>query len=144
MINWYLLEGIMVLLAERKWEQKVGTGEMAYELPALSDSLTLLAEKKKTIDDPGIIGYAYDQRIAVVNLALCENVLQPQKATQKDFDEILMAYRKIWATVGSKAKKMSEIEQLGIIIDALASSEQRPVIKFCKMLTGVNDSLEKM
>lgn len=73
-------------------------------------------------------------------LLLCENLLQPKKAIQKDFEELLIAYRKTWAMVGSRAIKKGEIEQLAIIIDAFSSSEQRPVIKFCKMLTGVKKS----
>jgi hypothetical protein len=81
--------------------------------------------------------------MASVNLMVCQSILQPQKATQKDFDDLLMSYRKTWATVGSRAKKIAGIEQLEMIIDALSSSEQRPVIKYCRMLTGVKESLEK-
>jgi hypothetical protein len=143
MINWYLSEGIMVLLGERKWEQKVEVGEITYELPVLKESLALLSEKKKQLVNNSSTCHSYDERMASVNLMVCQSILQPQKATQKDFDDLLMSYRKTWATVGSRAKKIAGIEQLEMIIDALSSSEQRPVIKYCRMLTGVKESLEK-
>ncbi|HSN59743.1 MAG TPA: tetratricopeptide repeat-containing protein, partial [Ferruginibacter sp.] len=144
MINWYMVETILVLLGERKWEQKTGTGALQYELPSLNKSLVLLAQKKKELANANKSGYSYNDQIAVVNIMLCECLMAPQKTTQKDFDELLMAYRKTWAKVGSRAKKMSEIEQLEIIIDALSSSENRQVIKLNKMITGVKDSLQKM
>ena len=144
MINWYLVESVLVMLGERKWEQKTGTGNAQYELPSLNKSLVLLAQKKKELANAKSSGFSYDHQIAGVNIMMCECLMAPQKATQKDFDELLMAYRKTWAKVGSRAKKMSEIEQLEIIIDALSSSENRHVIKLTKMITGVKASLEKM
>ncbi|MBC7867692.1 MAG: CHAT domain-containing protein, partial [Gloeobacteraceae cyanobacterium ES-bin-316] len=144
LINWYLLESIMVALGERKWEQAVGSGEASYELPSLAGMQALLAEHKKELVRGKKQGYSYDQHIAGVNIALCENLLTPGKTTQKDIDDLLMSYRKTWLKIGSKAKKMGEIEQLEIVTDALSASENRAVIKLNKMLVAVKDALIKM
>ncbi len=144
LINWYTIESMLVMLGERKWDQFIGTGTLKYELPSFNTMLAMLAGKKKELAAGRMVAYSYDEQIAGVNIMLCERLLQPQKNTQKDFDELLMAYRKIWARVGSSAKKMAEIEHLEIIIDALSSSTGKQVIKLNKMLMGVKDSLEKM
>ena len=144
LINWYMLESILVALGEHKWEQTVGSGQLKYELPALESMRELLEQHKDELARGKKRGYLYDQQIAGANILLCENLLVPQKATQKDFDDLLMAYRKTWLKVGSRARKVGEIEQLEILIDALAVSTSKTVIRLNKMLTGVKDALEKM
>lgn len=144
LINWYILESILVALGERKWEQRIGTGKLQYELPSLASMHALLAQHKNELARGKKRGYLYDQQIAGVNILLCEHLLVPAKATQKDFDDMLMSYRKTWVKVGSKARKMGEIEQLEIIIDALSASTSKSVVHLNKMLTGVKEALEKM
>lgn len=144
LINWYMLESILVASGERKWEQRVGTGKKQYVLPAMATMQALLTEKKNELMLGKKRGYMYRQQIAGINIALCENLLSPQKATQKDFDDLLMSYRKTWVKVGSTARKVGEIEQLEIIIDALGGSTNKSIVRLTRMISGVKDALEKM
>ena len=144
LINWFTMEGILVMLGDRKWGQKIGAGSLQYSMPSLNEMLRILSENKKQIIAGKTAVYSYEAQVAIINILLCENLLQYQKSTQKDFDELLMAYRKIWATTGSKAKKWGEIEKLEIIIDSLSYSDNAKLVKLNRMLTVVKDSLEKM
>ncbi|RYF84202.1 MAG: CHAT domain-containing protein, partial [Chitinophagaceae bacterium] len=142
MINWYIVEALLVALGERKWDQQVGAGKHAYNLPSLTVIQSQLAQQGAANGHGKRRKYLYDDQIGGVNIMLCQYLLSPQKITQKDMDELLLAYRKTWAEVGSKARKMGEIEQLEIIIDALAGSPIKTVAKFTKMLGELKDSLQ--
>ena len=132
------------MLGERKWDQKIGSGSTQYSTPSLNEILRVLSENKKQIIAGKTAVYSYDALVAIVNILLCENLLQYQKSTQKEFDDLLMAYRKIWAKTGSKAKKWGQIEHLEMIIDTLSYSDNAKLVRVNKMLTVVKDSLEKM
>ena len=57
---------------------------------------------------------SYDREILLVNVLLCELMLQPKKLNRQVQDDLLQAYRLTWARLGSTAKKGAEIEQLDI------------------------------
>jgi hypothetical protein len=131
-------------LGNRKWGQCIGKGEYEYDLPYLKDVNIVLNQLKKQILDNNKRTHSYDQQIAVVNIMLCQLMLEPKKASQQMFDDLLLAYRKIWARVGSTAKKFAETEQLEIIISALSFSKNREVVKLNKGILSLKEALDKM
>ncbi len=143
-INWIILEAVLVMMGNRKWGQWVGTGDFEYDLPYLKDLLAEMDKQKKQMQAGRKQVHSYEKQIAVVNIMLCQLMLQPKTADQPAFDELLLAYRKIWARVGSYAKKYAETEQLEIIISALSFSANRDVAKLTKLITGLKEALEKM
>jgi hypothetical protein len=143
-INWIIIESILIMLGNRKWGQCIGKGEYEYDLPYLKDVNIVLNQLKKQILDNNKRTHSYDQQIAVVNIMLCQLMIEPKKASQQMFDDLLLAYRKIWARVGSTAKKFAETEQLEIIISALSFSKNRELVKLNKGILSLKDALDKM
>ncbi len=90
------------------------------------------------------VASTYDQEILLVNVMLCELLLQPKKATQDNLDKLLLGYRNTWARLGSTAKKWTEVEQLEIMTSSLGYSTAKDVVKLTRGLTDVKDALEKM
>jgi hypothetical protein len=142
--NWFMMEAILVIMGNRKWEQMIGEGERIYELPSLKKVLSELAAKKKLLTINNNVASTYDEQISWVNIHFCELLVQPKKALQPSMDELLLAYRKTWTRVGSTAKKWGEIEHLEIIISVLCFSTNRDIVRLTKGITDLKNALEKM
>ncbi|MEO5649206.1 MAG: CHAT domain-containing protein, partial [Ginsengibacter sp.] len=142
--NWYLLEALLVMMSSRAWGTTTGTGKNQYQIPTLKAVTALLAETKQEVINSKQYAHSYEDKIALVTIMLCELLLQPKKVTQQSFDDLLLAYRNIWAQMGSVAKKSAETEQLEIIISILSYATARDISKLHKGLVGVNDALNKM
>jgi CHAT domain/Lecithin:cholesterol acyltransferase len=141
--NWYILESLLVLMGNRKWGDQVGK-EQSYELPSLKEAVNNMHEYRKQLKSNRRVAYSYEEQIALVNIMLCEMILQPKLYGQSDIDELLLAYRNTWARVGSTSKKYGETEQLEIIASTLSLSTNRDVVKLSKTITRIKDSLEKL
>lgn len=142
--NWYIIESLLVLLGDRKWNDEVKYGNETYALPSLKEALALLKAEKEKLSGKKRAVMSYDEQISFVNIRLCELMLGPRSAKQTDWDELLLQYRKTWARIGSDAKKMSEVEQLDIIADVLGTSTVQQLASFKKMIRFVKEGLEKM
>ena len=63
---------------------------------------------------------------------------------RKKVDDVLDAYRKIWHMAGSKAKKLTELEHLEFLIDAVTSSKKRNTKLLKNTLEQLRDELQKL
>ncbi|RYY70258.1 MAG: CHAT domain-containing protein, partial [Chitinophagaceae bacterium] len=142
--NWYLMESLLVLLGERKWNEAIRSGKEKYHLPSLKEVQQQLKNERENILLRKKAARNYDEQITLVNLRLCELMLAPNAAKQTDWDDLLLQFRKTWARVGSDARKTAEIEQLEIIIDVLSISKTVHANTMQKMLTMIREGLEKM
>ncbi len=143
LINWYILEAVLVLTADHSFGAAAGTGNDKYEVPSLKTMFGNLENIRNTMAQARVAG-TYDMEILLVNVLLCELLLQPKKVTRQMTDDLLLAYRTTWARLGSTAKKWAEIEQLDILISMLAFGTAREVVKVNGYLTEIKEALEKM
>ncbi|MBC7934649.1 MAG: CHAT domain-containing protein, partial [Rhizobacter sp.] len=142
--NWYIVESLLVLLGDRKWNDEIKSGKEKYSLPALKEALAALKAAKEKLFSRRRAVRSYDEQIALVNIRLCELVLDSKTAKQADWDDLLLQYRKTWMRLGSDAKKRSEVEQLEIISDVLDVSTAAGLSSIKKMISSLKTGLEKM
>ena len=69
-INWYIIESVLVIMGNRKWGEHVGKEEMMYELPLLKDAVSNINEYRKQIQSNSGVAYSYEDQIAIVNIML--------------------------------------------------------------------------
>lgn len=115
LVNWIEMEYFLNQLGIHKWGSKM-EGSL-YKLPSLQVLQTKL-EKSFADLQYKIVHESHDywDLISKANISLCLWQLQGMKDEEK-FNEIIQAYKKPWANVGSKNKKMSEIEHFDLLID---------------------------
>lgn len=142
--NWYIMEGVLVLLGDRKWNETAKYGNTKYDLPSLKEAMEQLTALKEKISQRRLTVRSYDEQITRVNILLTILIIQPKQAKQADWDELLLEYRRTWAKIGSDAKKKTEVEQLEIIADMLNNSGLPALTSMKKMIGSLKESLEKM
>lgn len=143
LINWYILEAVLSLTIDHTFGTTTGTGEEKYEVPLLKTMLGDLEGIRMEMAQARVAG-SYDREILLVNVLLCELMLQPKKLNRQVQDDLLQAYRLTWARLGSTAKKGAEIEQLDILVSMLSFSTAKEVVKLHNGLMELKDALEKM
>lgn len=144
LVNWIEIEFFLNEIDVHKWGAKVkikinGKDE-EYKLPTLAALKTNLEKCIESIDNKvQFESHDYWDLVSRANAALCLWLLKgaPKDAAQTN---ILNEYRKTWENVGSKNKKMSEIEHFNLLIDfcGLFKSDQ-----ILKSVTKLKDDLLK-
>lgn len=142
--NWYIVESLLVLSGDRTWGSEIKYDNEGYTLPSLKSAKQELAEEKEKIGVRKVRVRTYNEQIALVNIRLCEMMMEPKQAKQERWDELLLMFRKTWAKIGSDAKKLSEVEQLTVITDVMDAIADPKSAALKKMIYEVKQGLEKM
>ncbi|RYY51138.1 MAG: CHAT domain-containing protein [Chitinophagaceae bacterium] len=142
--NWIILESLLVMMGDRKWNDNIRTAGEPYQLPTSREAAQLLESARDEVATRKTNSSTYDQQILLANIRLCQLMLEPKNAKQPEWDQLLLQYRKTWARVGSDARKRAEIEQLDILNIALDASEIPAAISQNKKLRQLKEGLLKM
>ncbi len=143
--NWFEIESVLILLGERKWGEAISFEKDSYRLATHADALSELKALKDSTDKASEGDMDYWNLVQGVNIGLCSLIVDPSSATEnKPWDDLLIAYRKVWAIAGSKGYKLSEIEHIELLIDALSQSRKRDAAKLRKRIEVLKDALLKM
>ncbi|MBK7763882.1 MAG: CHAT domain-containing protein [Bacteroidetes bacterium] len=115
LVNWIEIEYFLHQLDVQKWGGQ--SANTLYKLPTLS---SIKAKLEKSFADLqtkiSFENHDYWDLISKANVSLCLWLLDGMKDEDK-FNSIVQAYKKPWENVGSKNKKMSEIEHFDLLID---------------------------
>ncbi|MBA2561949.1 MAG: CHAT domain-containing protein [Chitinophagaceae bacterium] len=142
--NWLEMESILVLSANRSWNEDIKHGDELYHLLSLDDAIELLNKTSASINISSD-NLNYWDMVAVANIKLCLLIIDPSAAdNEKARDEVMEAYRKLWKKAGSKGKRLAEIEHLELLTDALSLSTDSDVNKLKKIIQELKTELEKM
>ncbi len=79
-----------------------------------------------------------------VNLTLSLLIMEADYGNDKKWNDLLMAYKRIWSMAGTKGNKSAEIEHLDILIDGLSTSKKRDATGLRKKITTLKEELQKM
>jgi hypothetical protein len=137
------IESILALQG-RKWKGEVRIAGTDYPYASSNDVVRIL---EKIIETTGIRDgdLNFWDMVEKANLMLCVLIADPSAVQDsKTVDDILAAYRRIWHLAGSKAKKMTELEHLEWLIDAVATSKKRNAQTLRKTLEQLRDELERL
>ena len=139
--NWYTLENILVLTQHHKWGQQIkGTDiTLPTKEKAKQKLQELLTQKKKQSNQSD-----YWDIVAVSNLQLALLILQTGSGHQQLWDDLLESYKNIWVKAGTKGKKLAEIEQLELLLDALSLVNKAEIKLLSDYLLNLKKELEKM
>jgi hypothetical protein len=139
--NWYTCEALLVLKGKHKWGDTTGSGNKKYKIPSLARALDELAILKTETENSSETLFSYSEKITLANIKLCEILVQPKNATEDNLDQLLQEYRMVFASIGSKAKKSREVEQLDFIIAMLPVSKTGEAAKLKKRLSKLRDDV---
>ncbi len=142
--NWLEMESLLVLLGNRKWGNNISYNKETYSLPSVDEvSLQLQNLKDSLKQDAANMDYWY--LLQRVNIDLCRLVTDPVcNDEDAPWEDILFAYRSIWAKAGSKGNKLAEIEHLEQLTDALSQTKKRDASKLKKRIDNLKTELQKM
>ena len=144
LVNWYLLESVLVLVSDHAWGKEVKSDKNQYGLPSLKEAKNLLADTKRSILTKNQYDNSYLDKLTCIDVNLCELLLDPKKAEQKGFDNLLQIYLGAWGQMKSVSLKREGLEQLEIIVNLLGASTEVRVKKLHKGLQEIYDALNKM
>ncbi|HUR12221.1 MAG TPA: CHAT domain-containing protein, partial [Flavitalea sp.] len=141
--NWYILEGGLVLSKKREWGKKIKIGKKEYLLPDKETAWQQLMKMKQE----QVTGRSMDfwNLISNANVSLALLLLNPVAAEKENkWEELINVYRKEWKKAGSKANKISEIEQLELLLDVLQPPRHLTSRKIVARLKDLKTELEKI
>lgn len=146
LVNWLMIESILVGLDLRKWGQEARIGQSVYSLPTLIDAIRDLEKMKKALGNTQIDELSYWNWAAAANIGLCLLMIDPKKATPKaaDYEEAFNVYKETWDKAGSKGKKLSEVEHLDFLVDCLSLGKKKNMLTMAEKIEEMKDKLEKM
>ncbi|MEO6406227.1 MAG: CHAT domain-containing protein [Ferruginibacter sp.] len=143
LVNWLQMEFVLIMQGKRKWKQTVKSTAGAYQLYSLEEAIIKLKLAQKNIEEN--TNLEYFNITARAALLITGLLLEPSQAKDPaTWDSITRIYSDAWKKAGTKAKRISETEQLMLLTDSLALSKNRNIITINKKMNALKDSLEKM
>ncbi len=143
--NWLEIESLMVLLGVHKWGDTISFEKDSYKLFDYPDALAELQNIKDALNVSTTGDMDYWKLVEAVDIDLCTLIVSPSSVTDtKAWDDVLMAYRKVWQMAGSKGYKLSEIEHMDLLTDALAQTRKREAVSLRKKIEGLKEELSKI
>ena len=144
--NWYQVESLlsMFLKEKRNWNTTITFKNEKYDLPSMESVIRELTKKEAEIQSSQQ-NMDYWQMVSAANIKLCKLIVHPPaSASQKEWDEVLNAYRRLWKKAGPRGKRDTEIEHLEMLIDGLSLINNRNVNALRKKIEQLKDELKKM
>jgi len=140
--NWYALESVLVLAADRSWSEIIQKEDQdAYILPAKEEVIKKLAEIKSAYT-PNMQKMDYWVMIQVPNCMLCLLIVNSD-TNEQVWNDVLNAYHDVWSKAGAQGDKFAEIEHLQLMADALQLNSTNNAA-LIKKLDSLKDDLQKM
>jgi hypothetical protein len=141
--NWLEMESLLVHSGIRSWGTKVSYGKSEYDLLSKKMALDALKELQTPPEKTGADMNYWDM-LRDVNLTLSLLIMEADYGNDKKWNDLLMAYKRIWSMAGTKGNKSAEIEHLDILIDGLSTSKKRDATGLRKKITTLKEELQKM
>jgi pimeloyl-ACP methyl ester carboxylesterase/tetratricopeptide (TPR) repeat protein len=127
MINWIQIEYFLVAIGEHKWNSK--SKNEAYKLPSLKNIKASFEKSIEKLNQKMLLqSYDYYDVVGRANASLCVWLLK-NAPKGNDLQSLIKAYNRVWEFVGSKNKKMAEIEQIDILLHCCALLPDKKVYK---------------
>ncbi|WP_276482489.1 DUF7379 domain-containing protein [Paraflavitalea pollutisoli] len=143
--NWITLSSILVQLKAQQWGATVKSEVLSYALPEKAKSaMAELDELKKNLQSGDASHFDHQRLLELAHVDLTIAWLQETGPKQKaGVEESLLAYSNAFARIGSKGKKMAEIEYISFLLDALKIIKPATQV-LTKALEQLKQQLERM
>lgn len=143
--NYLELMCILVLDGSRQWNGKITQEKKTYDITGTDQALKLVHDKKKSIiASPSALEFW--AMVAEANLELCIMMLEMSSNVKEGWKKAYEAYEKVWNYAGAEARKLSEIEQLDLLLDGLSvvDPKNKQAANLIKAIGLLKKDLEKI
>lgn len=138
--NWFELGTIFP--DEQGWKEEIFYANTHYTIRSNKDVINLLTVlKNKMMAEADNTDFWHIAAIA--NIKLCLLILDHTKSAP-DWTDVLDTFKKVWSRAGSRGKRLSEIEHLDFLIDAMTLSKNKYAQKLKKNIEQLKSELEKL
>jgi CHAT domain-containing protein/pimeloyl-ACP methyl ester carboxylesterase len=138
--NWFELETLFP--PDHGWKEEIFFANSIHAIRSNKDATHLLNTlKTKMLAEADNTDFWHITAIA--NVKLCLLIIGNSK-DPADWLDVLNTFKKVWQRAGSKGKRLSEMEHLDFLIDAMVLSKNQHAPKLKKNIEQLKAELEKL
>lgn len=145
LINLFEIQAVLQMVNKTKWNSEVYFDGTLYRYSS-PDEVAQILEKVVTSINTSQDEMNFWDLMNEANIRLCMMVINPKKADENPaaWDEVLNVFRQVWVKAGSKAKKVTEVEYLELLLDGLSMSPAKNLTKLKADLKKFKEELSRM